>query len=98
MKPNGNVGLRSQMCNLKSEVREGLSEQRMPESTLREGALGLFEDKLHAEVKASPVSWRHKEAWQNDLRGCGKGSEGVEVRGGGSASFQEPGGGGHFWP
>lgn len=98
MKPNGNVGLRRQMCNLKSEVREGLSEQGMSECTLRGGALGLFEDKLHAEVKASPASWRHKEAWQNDLCGCSRGSEGAEVRRGGSASCQEPGGGGHSWP
>ena len=34
---------------------------------LREGDLGLFEDKLQAEVKASSVSWRQMEAWQNDL-------------------------------
>ena len=42
---------------------------------VREGDLGLFEDELQPEVKASSVSWRQTEAWQNDLYGWSKGSE-----------------------
>ena len=42
---------------------------------VRKGDLGLFEDKLQAEVKASSVSWMQMEAWQNDLYGWSKGSE-----------------------
>ena len=57
---------------------------------VREGDLGLFEDKLQAEVKASSVSWRQTEARQNDLYGWRKGSKWVEIRRGAQKASRSP--------
>lgn len=98
MEPNGNLGLGSRICNLKSEIRQAfLSKECLSQALteVREGPSGIFEDKPHTEVKASSVSWRQKEAWQNDLCGWSEMSKGVKL---GEGLSKLPGGGRHLCP